>query len=136
MLSLPPFVYFLHPGFEINTALVSFLIAVTEYLTETAEQGFLVAHGLRDTFYRGREGGAVGDSNCNISVNQRTSWDQVSSALEALYLPGRLPELKGSRTSQKSVTSRELSIQIHEPVGDILHCCKYNKLSSGTVERD
>ncbi|KAL6039288.1 hypothetical protein STEG23_011201 [Scotinomys teguina] len=41
----------------------------------TAEWGFLVAHGLRDTVYHDPEGIAEGDSDCDISVKHRTDWD-------------------------------------------------------------
>lgn len=37
LLSRPLFVYFLNPGFEINTMFISFLITMTEYLRETAK---------------------------------------------------------------------------------------------------
>lgn len=42
LLSRPLLVYFLNPGFEINTVLVSFLITMTEYLRETAK----ISYGL------------------------------------------------------------------------------------------
>lgn len=84
-----------------------------------------MVYGLRGTDYRGRECITVSEwffglgSNWNISMKQQTGWDQVSTVLEALYLPARPHELKGSRPSQSSATIWGLSIQIHEPVGNI-----------------